>query len=152
MTSLVKQFVVTIYLEGDAAKRLRLNDDVPLVAEELLREKFPEATVGVVEAEGRWYDQHGDIVPSDLVLLPNKNDLTEAEVAAAVGLDWWVVYHPDMQKVIVASAAQLAQVEVPYDEEPLSAGIGGADYEDLRFGKIHDELKKWSAEDSFYYR
>ena len=152
MSSLVKQFVVTIYLEGDAAKRLRLNADVPQVAEKILLEKFPEASVEVVEPEGHWYDQYGGIVPFGVTVLPPPgDDLGVDEIKAMDKVDWWEVLHPDIPRLLVVSTVQLAEAGVFYDDASLADQIGGADYYDLRFMKVAEGLKRYSEADGFYH-
>ena len=156
MSSLVKQFVVTIYLEGDAAKRLRLNDDVPQVAEEMLLEKFPEASVEVVDTGNRVYDQFGDVVPCNLVVLPDAGNFDEAGIDAMLNKigDWWEVIHPDISGLLVVDIHGLRKAKLQCDETPLDEAIvemSGADYADLRFRRIVHAEKGWSPDKGFYH-
>lgn len=103
------------------------------------------AAIAKAEGRGPKTDQHGDLVPDDLVTLPDVNalrtldDLSDLEIKAVMSATWY-----EANGVLLASARSIAYLS---EDDPEDSGLDPGQ-EVLR---VDDRLKRYSREDGFYH-
>mgnify|MGYP001151620022 CR=1 FL=1 len=94
------------------------------------------------------YDQYGEPVPSDLVLLPSPGILSEEGVKKVEGAEWYEAEHEQFKNggFLLASAEALGDLS----EDDLHSATGVRE-ETCLWHRVAHCLKRWSAEDGFYH-
>ena len=90
-------------------------------------------------------DQYGQVIPADLVLIPDGKGIKASEAKVVEALDWWVC-----QEMILVPDNGMG------GEDPRDAGIpldkdGNIDLPEGSVMKVDDVLKRWNKVDGFYH-
>jgi len=86
-------------------------------------------------------DDRGEQVPEDLVLLPNPNDIDDAEYLTVMDAEWW-----EIDGVLCASAEAINFLS---EDDPIDAGVDMDNLKEVLY--IPNHLHRGSLADGFYH-
>ena len=85
-------------------------------------------------------DQYGNIIPEDLMLLPDYTYLIPKDIATVFAASWY-----ECQSILLVSAAAIDYLS---ETDPIDAGLT---LENETIQRIDDVLKRGNKTDNFYH-